>query len=292
MRVRLLVLASTIVASAIACGSADRDGYDDPAATHGDSGEPASSIVGSEEGLDGKDGGRKKDSGSKVDAGASSPSDAAAEAAFDSGFGDAVGVDTGASDAGSPDAGSPDTGSPDTGGATGPVTGGPCASGAVGATALRVKWTNAGGKAQASYQVNGLPDKSRWKTSAYGYQIGFTPSYVDPFLASGGLLLDGSDFIDIELSTVGLAVIRAVTLSLHGRSFHTTASGSFNWQTAEGTGATVSGVVSNVTPYAWTSADATTELSPGKGNALLRIKAGPPSSALVVSSVELCIDAD
>ena len=205
MRHHLLVLASALVASAIACGSADRDGAADPAATQRDSGKPPSSIVASDDGEDGEDGedgkdGGKKDSGSKKDTGAPSPSDAGAEAAFDGASGDASPFDAGAFDAGSFDAGSPDTGSPDTGspdagapdtGAPGgPITGGPCASGAVGATALRVKWSNAGGKAQAGYQVNGLPDKSRWKTSAYGYQIGFTPSYVDPFLASGGLLLD------------------------------------------------------------------------------------------------------
>src|SRR5688500_17682977 len=56
------------------------------------------------------------------------------------------------------------------------ITGGPCLSGAPGKTAHRIRWIKAGSSVQVQYEVNGLPDKSRDKAGAYGYQIGFTPS--------------------------------------------------------------------------------------------------------------------
>ena len=173
----------------------------------------------------------------------------------------------------------------------GVITGGPCVSGAAGATAYRIRWAKSGSTAYVVYESHGLPDKSRNKAGAYGYQIGFTPSYVDPFLAQGGLQLDSSDFVDLELSTVGVASIAKATLSIYGRSFHTTASGSFNWQTFQGTGATATNFVSNVAPYAWYSADMTSALTAGNGNVLIRIKAGPNSGSLVVNKIELCLQA-
>jgi len=160
-----------------------------------------------------------------------------------------------------------------------------------GATAYRVRWANGGGTAYPVYEVNGLPDKSRDHTGAYGYQIGFTASYVDPFLAQGGLQLDGSDFVDIDISTVGVSQIVQAKLAIYGRSYNTTASGSFNWQTFEGTGTTATNAVSNVAPYAWYAGDMTTEISPGDGGIKIRIKAGPSSGALVVNRIELCVQA-
>lgn len=173
----------------------------------------------------------------------------------------------------------------------GVIDGGPCSSGAAGATAFRIRWAQSGSSAYVVYEVHGLPDTSRGKAGAYGYQIGFTPSYVDPYLAQGGLLLNSSDFVDLELSTVGVAQITNATLSLYGRSFNTTASGSFNWQTFDGTGSTATNFVSNVAPYAWYSADMTTEISPGDDGVLIRIKAGPNSGSLVVNRIELCLQA-
>jgi len=173
----------------------------------------------------------------------------------------------------------------------GVITGGPCMSAAPGATAYRIRWANSGGTAYVIYEVNGLPDKTRDHTGAYGYQIGFTPSYVDPFLAQGGLQLDGSDFVDIELSTVGVSSIANATLAIYGRSYNTTTSGSFNWQTADGYGQTPQNSVSNVAPYAWYKGDMTTEITPSNGGVLLRIKAGPSSGALVVNRIELCMQA-
>lgn len=173
----------------------------------------------------------------------------------------------------------------------GVITGGPCLSGQAGATAYRIRWANAGGKAQVVYEVNGLPDHSRDRAGAFGYVIGFTPQFVDPFLGVGGLLLDSSDFVDLELTTAGVAQIASAKLSIFGRSFNTTTSGSFNWQTFDGTGAAPTNLVSNVAPYAWYSADMTTELDPGDSGVLIRIKAGPSSGVLVVNRIEICVQA-
>lgn len=175
-------------------------------------------------------------------------------------------------------------------GPVGVITGGPCLSGAAGQTAYRVRWIQAGSTAQVVYEVNGLPDPTD-HTGVYGYSMGFTPQFVDPYLGEGGVLLDSSDFIDIELSTAGIGSISSITLSLYGRSFNTTASGSFDWQTFEGAGAAPSGLVSNVAPYEWYSTDLTSGISAGNGNVLLRIKSGPPSDSLVVNRVEICMEA-
>lgn len=174
--------------------------------------------------------------------------------------------------------------------ATGTITGGPCKSGGSGATALRAHWTNGGGSATVSIDVHGLPDKTRRKVSVNGYSIGFSPQYVDPFLDIGGVQLDGSDFIDIEISTVGVHHLANVTLALFGRSYSTGSSGSFNWQTFTGTGSTATNYVSNGTPYRWYPADATTEVAPDDGRILIRVKAGGGSGSLVVNGLELCID--
>ena len=133
------------------------------------------------------------------------------------------------------------------------------------------------------YDVDGFPDHSRDHADAYGYQIGFTASWVDPFLGAGGVGLDDSDFIDLEISTVGVSSISSATLSILGRSYDTTASGSFNWQTFVDTGETATDLVSNVAPYSWYSADMTSALAPNDNGALIRIKAGPASDSLVVN---------
>lgn len=213
---------------------------------------------------------------------------------------DAAAVD----DGGSPEGGGPiDGGSPegsgpiDGGGATdatsGLLTGGPCLSGAPGATAYRVRFTGTvGSSAQVVYEGNGLPDTSRDHTGVYGYQIGFSSSFVDPFLGVGGVQLNASSFIDIELSTLGVSSIQSATLSIFGRSYNTTTSGSFNWQTFSGTGSTPTNFVANSAPYEWYSADMSTEIDPNDDGILLRVKAGPSSGALVVNRIELCLEAN
>jgi hypothetical protein len=174
---------------------------------------------------------------------------------------------------------------------TGPITGGPCLSGAPGQTAYRVRWAGSGGTAYVQYEVHAMPDTSRFRAGAYGYQIGFTPQYVDTALAQGGLLLNSSDFVDIELSTVGISSISSAHLALYGRSYSVSTSGSFNWQTFDGLGQTASNVMSNGTPYAWDSGDMTTEISPGDDGVRIRIKAGPSSGSLVVNRIEICLQA-
>jgi hypothetical protein len=171
------------------------------------------------------------------------------------------------------------------------ITGGPCMSATPGATAYRIRWADAGGTAQVVYEVDGLPDHSRDHAGAFGFQIGFVPQFVDPFLGDGGLQLDSDDFVDLELTTVGVHAIAGATLSIYGRSFDTTTSGSFNWQTFDGTGSSATDSVSNVAPYRWYSADMTTEISPGDPNVLVRIKAGPSSGVLVVNRIEICMTA-
>ena len=230
-----------------------------------------------------------------IESGADGTSDGSGADGTTDGSGDDTGgsTDSGAAiDTGSAlDSGVLDTGTSPDASPTGPITGGPCLSGASGVTAFRVKWINGGGKATVSYETLGLPDKSRWKVSAAGYTIGFSPSFVDPFLGDGGLQLDSSDFVDVELSTKGLASIKSATLAIYGRSFNTTTSGSFNWKTFSGTGATPTDWVSNVAPYKWYGGTATLAFVPGDGTVLLRIKSGLSSNALVVNRIELCMDA-
>ncbi|MBI5515303.1 MAG: hypothetical protein HY909_16110 [Deltaproteobacteria bacterium] len=175
---------------------------------------------------------------------------------------------------------------------TAPPTGG-CVSGVTGTHALRFRWTGSGSgsRATVSYELNTLPDRARWRVSAASRSIGYTPVFVDPFLAEGGLDLSGTVFIDVELSTAGLPAGTRATLAVYGRSFNTTTSGSFAWRTFAGTGAAPSGLVANSAPYRWYRADASAALVPGDASSLLRITPGPPSGSLVVARVELCFEA-
>ena len=175
--------------------------------------------------------------------------------------------------------------------AVGAITGGPCLSGADGATGYRIRWAGngPGSTAYPVYEVDGFPDTSRDHAAAYGYQIGFTPTFDDTFLGIGGLVLDSSDFIDLEMSTAGVPHLAKATLAIFGRSFNTTASGSFSWQTFVGTGAAPTNLVANSAPYQWYAADMTAAINAGDATVLLRIKAGPSSGSLIVNRVELCI---
>lgn len=172
-----------------------------------------------------------------------------------------------------------------------PATGG-CISGATGTHVVRFRWTGSGPNTRASvnYEANTLPDTSRWRVTANSMSIGYSPVFTDTFLGAGGLELSGTVFIDVELSTVGLGSISNVTLAILGRSFNTTASGSFTWQTFAGMGAAPSGLVANSAPYEWYRANATAAFTPGDGRVLLRIRSGPPSGSLVVNRVEVCFN--
>jgi hypothetical protein len=226
-----------------------------------------------------------------ADAAADSAPDAAPDAAADS-----------ASDSAADSA--PDTApdaAPDA--APGPIKGGPCASGATGATAFRLRWAGSGpgSTAYVVYEVEGLPNSSTLKAGAYGTSIGYTPVFDDTYLGVGGLVLSGTNFVDVDFSTLGVTSIKRATLSIHGRSFATTTSGSYTWQTFDGVGATPSGAVANSAPYQWYGplpylgsggpiGDVTAVILPGK-TVKLRIKAGGPSSSLIVHWIELCLDA-
>ncbi|MBX3270744.1 MAG: hypothetical protein KF729_10805 [Sandaracinaceae bacterium] len=194
-------------------------------------------------------------------------------------------------DASVPDAGF-DASVPDAGFDAGTTTVS-CLSGATGTHVVRFRWagTSSGSTAYVQYEANTLPDTTRWRVTAASSAIGYRPVFSDPFLGEGGLELSGTAFIDVELSTSGLGRVERATLAIYGRSFNTTASGSFSWQTFSGTGATPSGFVSNVAPYRWYGADATAPLPAGDERTLLRIRPGPPSGALIVARVEICFDA-
>jgi hypothetical protein len=171
------------------------------------------------------------------------------------------------------------------GGGTGGA--GVCLSGATGARVVRFRWTGSGTGSTASvvYEANTLPDTSRWHVSASA------SVFVDTALANGGLDLEGTVFMDIEISTAGLSAIDGATIAIFGRSYNVTTSGSFTWQTIAGTGAAPTNLVSNVPPYRWYQANATAEIRPGQAGALIRMRAGPSSNALAVNRVEICFDA-
>ena len=197
-------------------------------------------------------------------------------------------------DSGTSDGGSfGDGGSSDSGTDSGSVFPGGCISGATGNYAARFRWAGNGpsSRAYVQYDLNNFPDASRWRAGAYSRgAVGYNPVFSDTFLGAGGLDMGGTVFMDVELSTARLSTIRRVTLAILGRSFNTTASGSFSWMTFDGAGATPSGLVANSAPYKWYLADATTAFRPGNAGVLLRISPGGPSGTLVVNRVEVCID--
>jgi hypothetical protein len=171
---------------------------------------------------------------------------------------------------------------------------GSCVSGAIGNYAARFRWAGNGPNSRAYVQteLNNFPDTARWMAAAYSRgAIGFNPVFADTFLGVGGLEMGSTTFMDVELSTARFSKVRRVTLALFGRSFSTTSSGSFAWQTFDGSSSTPSGAVSNVTPYRWYPADATDAFRANNPSVLLRISPGP-STSLVVHRAELCIDGD
>ena len=167
-----------------------------------------------------------------------------------------------------------------------------CVSGAAGNYVARFSWQGSqGSTAYPRYEMNTLPDSSRWNVSAASTSIGYSPIYDDTFLGPGGFDLETPAFMDVQLSTVGLSAIRAVTIAIYGRSFSTGASGSFSWQTFTGNGATPANLVANSTPYRWYAGDATIAFVPDDNTVLLRVRPGASSNALIVNRVEICFDA-
>jgi hypothetical protein len=263
-----------------------------------DSGSPRDGGGPTSDGGGTNDGGSKSDGGAGADAGGFSDGGSGADGgtSADGGAGsDGGGLSDGGSgaDGGSGSDGGVlvDGGSGSDGGVN-PNPGG-CVSGAVGTHVARFRWAGNGpsSRAYVQYEANNLPDAARWKAGAYSRgAIGYNPVFTDTFLGVGGLEMGGTVFVDVELSTAMLSRITKVTLSVFGRSFNTTASGSFEWMSFDGAGAAPSGLVSNVAPYKWYSADATTAFRPGNGGVLLRISPAGPSGTLVVNKVELCFE--
>lgn len=307
---RLVVLAFGIAGVVVAgCdgGSAGVDGgRADAAGLDAGAGGDADTGASTDTGAD-ADTGARADTGAGVDTGVGGAADTGATAdaagldalvALDSGLDALVSADSGLDALVSADTGfdafvSVDSGhdafvSVDVGRDT-PASGG-CVSGAVGTRAVRFRWrgSGAGSTAYVDYELNQLPDTSRWHVSAASMSIGYTPIFDDIFLGEGGLDLEGTAFIDVQLSTLGLPSVSSATIAIYGRSFNTTASGSFRWQTFHGTGSAPTNLVANSAPYEWYLADATAQLPAGDSGALLRIYPGPSSGALIVDRVEIC----
>jgi hypothetical protein len=191
-----------------------------------------------------------------------------------------------------PDFGTFDSGRRDTGVDIaldhGPTRG--CVSGAFGTFAVRFQWTGAGdgSPASARYETSDLPDTSRMRVTT---SSGFSPVFVDTS-NGGGLDLEGTAYVEVDFSTVGLTSIRDATDAVYGRSFSASADGSYHWESTVGSGDSLVNSVSHLPPYRWYLVDAFSFLAfPADNSAYVRISAGASSSALVVSRVEICFDA-
>jgi hypothetical protein len=160
----------------------------------------------------------------------------------------------------------------------------PCMRG-TGFAAFRFKYS---GSTSASLEAFGLPDRSNWEAVP-----AYSTSYTDA-LHGGGINIASGNWILIRFSVEGLTRISSATLSIYGRSYNTTASGSFRaWSPIYGDISSPPNSVSNAWPYEWTSVDYTANVRVGdpKGTTGIRLFAGPSSSNLIINTVELCIDA-
>jgi hypothetical protein len=109
----------------------------------------------------------------------------------------------------------------------------------------------------------------------------------------GGLEIGGSNYILIRYSVAGLTTITSATFSIYGRSYDTTASGSFDaWSPIYGDAPSPTDSVSNAWPYAWTTIDYTGHVQVGDNPGLtgIELSAGPSSGDLAIHAVELCIE--
>lgn len=144
------------------------------------------------------------------------------------------------------------------------------------------------GSTSAITDVYSLPDKSNWEAvPAYPNSA----SWADA-LHGGGINIGSGNWILIRYSVVGLTQIKKATLSMYGRSYNTTTSGSFNaWSPLYGDNPSPTNSVSNAWPYAWTTIDfAGVKVGDSPGLTGIRFYAGPNSSNLIINTVELCID--
>lgn len=161
----------------------------------------------------------------------------------------------------------------------------PCkAPGATGFTAFRFKYS---GSTSASVEAFGLPDRSNFEAVP-----AYATSFVDA-MNGGGINISGGNWLLIRYSVVGLSRISGATLSIYGRSYSVSSSGSFEaWSPIYGSKSTPANSFSNAWPYRWSSLDFTGLVAIGDPPGLtgIRLYARPGSSNLVINTVELCID--
>jgi|GEM_PF-6082033 len=188
-------------------------------------------------------------------------------------------TDSGGGDSGVSDASS----LADSSDASPPLLGPACTHGA-GFVAWRFHYK---GSTSAVTDVYSLPDKSNWQA---------VPAYSTMFsdaLHGGGIEIGGGNWILIRYSVSGMSTIKGATLSVYGRSYDTTASGSFNaWSPLYGDNPSPTNSVSNAWPYTWTTVDFSNGVKVGDlpGLTGIRLYSGPNSNVLVINTVELCID--
>jgi hypothetical protein len=140
---------------------------------------------------------------------------------------------------------------------------------------------------QAILDDFGLPDNSNWQAVP-----AFSSSVVDAG-NGGGLEIGSGNWILIRYSVAGLTTITSATFSIYGRSYDTTASGSFDaWSPLYGDAPSPPDSVSNAWPYTWTTIDYTGQVQVGDSPGLtgIRLYSGPSSNDLAIHAVELCIE--
>ncbi len=160
----------------------------------------------------------------------------------------------------------------------------PCTRGA-GWTAFRFHYM---GSTSASIDTIGLPDRSNFQA------VAVYPTTFDDALHGGGINIASGNYILIRFSLDGLTRISGATLSVYGRSYNTTTSGSFRAKSPiHGEISSPTNSVSNAWPYAWTAVDYLGNVAVGddKGLTGIQLFAGPSSSNLIINTVELCLDA-
>lgn len=165
------------------------------------------------------------------------------------------------------------------------ISGPPCVNGP-GFAAFRFHYDSSGSQSPV-LDAFGLPDSSNWEAVPV-----YSTSIVDPG-NGGGLEIGQGNWILIRYSLAGLHQIHGARFSVFGRSYDTTASGSFDaWSPIYGDAPSPPDSVSNAWPYAWTTIDYSGHLAVGDDPGLtgIRLYSGPSSNTLVIHAVELCID--
>lgn len=174
------------------------------------------------------------------------------------------------------------------------VSGGACASGATGQTAFRVRFdpepSDAGGATPVTEVLGLSDDPTFFSVSTFIGPGGHAPTFAGETLGTGGIALDKTNGIDVTFSLRNLPPIRCVTLALLTRSNTPGTSASFQWSGGHGSGKSPPGSVGATATNAWVKTDVTSELGGVDFHDNLRMNAGPPSDALIVQRIELCVE--